>query len=669
MSSSVDAVTARALQQAVAAAQRGDARGAIALAEQALISGGERGALNAFIGMVRARSGDIPRAVENLRIAHQAKPTDVTIACNLVANLIEVGELDAAYAVASPELVANDTSRRLIRYRAYLAQCLGQFDEAVQLYRQIVTALPGDFDSWNNLGNALTGSGAFDDAVAALERAVELNPGAAPTRINLAGALRDAGRDHECEQVLRKAAGDFPNDPKPSEELHRLFHALGREQESVEAIDEAVRRAPHDPALQLQAAVARGSVDDVNGAERGFHRAIELDGKLRDAYIGLAVQYEHANRTDDLTQLLEQAEMTGVDDDVLALIRAFVLRRSGRFDEALACADKIPDEVEPVRMAHLRGTCLDRVGRYEEAFGVFSVMNERHIADDPEVLNRGKALRDAVSDRIAMLTPEWVASLPPLALPAGSLPDPVFLVGFPRSGTTLLDTLLMGHPRTVVMEEEPPLNIVDHELGGQAQIPALDAAAATRWRDRYFEEVAKVASVEPGQMLIDKSPLFLHHVPLITRLSPNAKFILALRHPCDVLLSCYMANFKLNPAMANFLRLEDAATLYDQSFALWERARSLIPINVFTVVYEQLIDDVEGTVRPLFDFLGLEWSDAVLDHESTAKNRGLIRTASYSQVTEPIYRRAAGRWRRYEEQLAPVIPIVRPWAEKWGYEV
>jgi len=669
MSSSVDAVTARALQQAVATAQRGDARGAIALAEQALMSGGERGALNAFIGMVRARSGDIPRAVENLRIAHQAKPTDVTIACNLVANLIEVGELDAAYAVASPELVASDTSMRLIRYRAYLAQCLEQFEEAVQLYRQIVNALPDDFDSWNNLGNALTGSGAFDDAVAALERAVELNPGAAPTRINLAGSLRDAGRDEDAEQVLSKAASDFPNDPKPLEELARLHHALGRNVQAVEAIDEAVRRAPDDGSLHLAAAIANGAADNMDRTEGYLRQAIALDAKLSEAHVGLAVQYEHANRVDDLKAVLRDAEAAAIDGGSLGLIRAFVLRREGRFEEALAAAAVVPDDLEPARTAHLRGTCLDRLGRHDEAFAAFGRANAAHIDDDPEVLNRGKALRDAVADRVAMLTPEWVASLPPLALPAESLPDPVFLVGFPRSGTTLLDTLLMGHPRTVVMEEQPPLNIVDHEMGGQAQIPALDAAAATRWRDRYFEEVAKVATVEPGQMLIDKSPLFLHHVPLITRLFPNAKFILALRHPCDVLLSCYMANFKLNPAMANFLRFDDAATLYDQSFALWERARSLIPINVFTVVYEQLIDGVEGTVRPLFDFLGLEWSDAVLDHESTARNRGLIRTASYSQVTEPIYRRAAGRWRRYEEQLAPVIPIVRPWAEKWGYEV
>jgi hypothetical protein len=115
------------------------------------------------------------------------------------------------------------------------------------------------------------------------------------------------------------------------------------------------------------------------------------------------------------------------------------------------------------------------------------------------------------------------------------------------------------------------------------------------------------------------------------------------------------------------LRIEDAAELYDLTFRHWETARSLLPLSVHPIVYEHLVEDVEREVRPLFDFLGLEWHEQALDHTRTAKSRGLITTASYSQVTEPIYRRAAGRWQRYRAHLEPILPMLEPWVEKFGY--
>jgi hypothetical protein len=208
---------------------------------------------------------------------------------------------------------------------------------------------------------------------------------------------------------------------------------------------------------------------------------------------------------------------------------------------------------------------------------------------------------------------------------------------------------------------------VDKALGGLQALAELDEAAIIEARRRYFDEVEKIHLLPEGATLIDKSPLFLHKVALIARIFPKARYILALRHPCDVILSCFMSNFRLNTAMANFLDLEDAAAFYDLTFRYWEHACGLFPVDVKTVVYERLVEDVAGEVRPLFDWLGLDWREEALDHQSTAKSRGLITTASYSQVTEPIYKRAAGRWQRYRAHLEPIFPVVRPWVEKFGY--
>ena len=147
--------------------------------------------------------------------------------------------------------------------------------------------------------------------------------------------------------------------------------------------------------------------------------------------------------------------------------------------------------------------------------------------------------------------------------------------------------------------------------------------------------------------MVDKHPLHMARMPLIHRLFPDAKIILVERHPCDAVLSCFMANFQLNHAMRSFTDLEEAARTYDAVFDAWTRAEALLPLQVHRIRYERMVEDLEGEMRPLLAFLGLPWDEKVLDNRASAAARGHVRTASYAQVTEPIYTRAAGRWERY----------------------
>ena len=655
------------------AAQAGDWQRACQLAEGGLAQGGDVVALNAFLGMVRARAGDPAGAIRHLRHAHRGRPGDATIACNLISALIESEDLPGAFDIATRDLAFSDATLRIARYRGFIAQSLERFAEAVEAYEHVVGRAPADFESLNNLGNARSALGDFDGSVSALQRAVELDPLAPPTRLNLANALRAADRGAEAENILRAAAKDFPQDARALHELYVQFKRDGKQAEALPVLEEAVTRDPGNANLQLKFGIECGLVMRIADAEHAFRKAIDIDPLLVDAYLGLAVQYEHTNREDDLVPLIALAEANGLDEGALGFLRALDHRRAGRFEEGLESLTFIPPAIEPERSAHIRATILDRLGRSDEAFAAFEETNRLHEAHPTAPLTRAAELRAELRAEIEFLTPGWVASWSPEAAASDHadtvFPDPVFLVGFPRSGTTLLDTILMGHPRTVVLEEEPPLNLVDQAMGGLAGIPSLDAAGIEKARGNYYEEVGKIQAFEQSSLLIDKSPLFLHKAPLIQRLFPNARFILALRHPCDVLLSCFMSNFRLNGAMSNFLRLEDAAELYDLTFQHWERSRALFPINVHTISYERLVDDVEGEVRPLFDFLGLDWHEAALDHRRTAKTRGLITTASYSQVTEPIYKRASGRWERYRTHLEPILPVLEPWVQKFGYSL
>jgi len=207
------------------------------------------------------------------------------------------------------------------------------------------------------------------------------------------------------------------------------------------------------------------------------------------------------------------------------------------------------------------------------------------------------------------------------------------------------------------------------EGGNFDALAPMDGGEVRRLQQRYFELADGYVQRGEDVMLIDKSPLHMQSVPQIYRLFPNAQVILALRHPADVVLSCFMAKFRMNASMSNFVRLDTIAEFYDLSFSLWEKSLALFPLKVHPVVYERMIEDPEAALRPVVEGLGLRWQADILDHQRTARQRGVITTASYAQVTEPLYSGSVGRWQHYRKHLEPVLSSLRPWAEKLGYEL
>jgi hypothetical protein len=307
----------------------------------------------------------------------------------------------------------------------------------------------------------------------------------------------------------------------------------------------------------------------------------------------------------------------------------------------------------------------------------------RHFVEGNAIQARGRAARDTdrrvfldvIDHTSRVLTAEWIdswRSASRTTTSSSAASGPVFMVGFPRSGTTLIDQMLDSHPDFQVMEERPALDRVSQAVAGMAggypgALADLDEAAVEELRAAYFEAVDQFIDRRPGAILVDKFPLAMRHAALIARLFPDCRIILSMRHPCDVVLSCFMQHFSLNEAMVNFFSISDSARTYGRVMGLWRRSVALLPLNVHTVKYESLVDDFEAELRRLLDFLDVPWDDAVLDYRGHAKRRGVINTPSYQQVTEPIYRRAAGRWKRYKAYLAPVMDDLAPFMEAFGY--
>jgi tetratricopeptide (TPR) repeat protein len=666
--SAMDDRTAAAIREAIGEAAAGRLGSACAIGEQAIEDGGDAIALNAMLGMLRCRAGEFEAALKHLRPANEARPADVSIASNLLVALVESGRNEEALALASPELARADGTLTIARYRGYTAQLLGDSSAAAQAYEMVVAAAPDDWQSWNNLGNARLLGGDFDGAVAAFRQSLALNAAPVEPWLNLSRALTKAGRFDEAAKQLRLTAERFPADVQPLKDLHELLERRGRPDDELhEVLELALKRAPADRDLLLATGRHRFLATQLEAAEQACRAVLAADPADADAWLDLTKFREHA-APDQLPSLLEEIERAGVPSPVPDVVHAFVHRRDRRYSEGLAALESVPSDFKPWMVEDLRGQFLDKLGDHDAAFAAFARMNEVSAAEPDDPLAKAERYRSLKRAQLNLMTQDWRSSWNAAEAPPDR-PAPVFLVGFPRSGTTLLDTMLMGHADVAVMEEKPVLNILSRELGGFGAIASMDDEAVKRARSRYFEGAERAGSDATRKVLIDKNPFHLMQVPLIHRLFPDARFILAIRHPADVLLSCYFSAFRRTSALSNFLRLDSAAELYDLAFTMWERSRELMAIDVNTIVYEKLVQDPEAQLRPLAEALGLDWRDELLDHTGTAASRGLIATASYAQVTEPIYRRSVGRWEKYREHLAPVLPVLRPWAEKFGYSI
>lgn len=377
----------------------------------------------------------------------------------------------------------------------------------------------------------------------------------------------------------------------------------------------------------------------------------------------LGLLLERSNQVDGLRSLLAAAEKAGFEPESFGYLKASVAFQEGRAEDArrLLLLDRQSDG----RWYRLNAKVADALGDCDGAFAAADAMN-RSVAGYDQWRNRASSYRARLRATAKIVTPEWASRIHTASAGDG-VPDPAFLVGFPRSGTTLLDTFLMGHPATCVIEEGRMLELATGVISGSPDIDwPVDLVAQSR--KAYVEERANHVPPDFTDLVIDKHPLNMLRLAVLHALFPGAKVIFAQRHPCDVVLSGYMQDFQLNHAMANFLDLADAADFYDAAMTMWTRSRNAFPQAIHTVSYERLTAHPATELRPAFEFLGLDWRDELLHHQSTARRRGSITTASYDQVLQPLSRAPSGRWRRYRKHLEPVLPVLLPWAERLGYQ-
>jgi tetratricopeptide (TPR) repeat protein len=545
-------------------------------------------------------------------------------------------------------------------------------DEALPLFARLARDHPAEAAHRVNLGYAQLAVGQVDAAIQTFERAMGRFPAEPALGLGLGQACLQRGWMQRAIDVLQPVLRAAPHDAYAAALLARaLIEAGDRRAEATELAGQLLAARVEDAATLTELALALIGLQRDAEAEACLQRAVALDPVDDSARLHLAQLQERQNRTGDAAATLDEVSVGRRHDALWLLARARLHRRARELDEADALLGRIGDAPAPVRAeaATERGKVLHELGRHEDAFACFAEANA--LMHALEIANFGAADGDQGPGwMLRTYTAAEVASWSPPPAPAAH--TPIFVVGFPRSGTTLLENMLDAHPGLQALEERPAIDaaLATLESGGPLDqaLASLDDGLAGAARESYWAAVSRYLALRPAARLVDRYPLNMARLAVICRVFPGAPVVLAVRHPCDVVLSCFMQNFHIRDRTPGFHTLLNGARIYDRLMHKWVAEVEAFAPRLHVIRYEDLVTDVGAHAQRLAAFLGIDGEAAMLDFATHALQRGRIHTPSYAQVVQPIYRSAVMRWKSYAGHFGPALAILTPWIQHWGYE-
>jgi len=568
-------------------------------------------------------------------------------------------------------------------------QLQGRPAEAADVCRELIRLQPRSSIYWSNLGTALRDAGELNEAEEAYRRAVELEPDFFGARMNLGYLQLEYGKYAPARESFLAAHALDPASPEARVYAAQMCVALDDRLLAKRLIEP--RRSwvglPDDLVVEFASLLSLlGATDEGIGV---FERLLAHDPDNLRAAAQLVVLYERNNRLDEARSLLaklppaESVTDAKLRYDVIGAQAIFALRETDPeharelFERLIAAFTDSPDEkFKPWRADDLYFSLAQILDKQGDIDGAMAALAEAHRR---QMLLSMQALPDLVKPDSTPLvlstkriSAEMYAAWPDYPAPS-TQESPIFVVGFPRSGTTMLEQMLDAHPDLQSMDERSYLQDLIHRMAGYgydhpSDLGKLSAAQCEELRQSYWRASADVTPRRNGQRLVDKNPLHMLLLPLIHRLFPNAQIILALRHPCDVILSNYMQNFSAKPFTVLCSSLERLARGYVNAMESWLHHAELLKPRLIHSRYEDLLDDFSGNIKRIGDFLELDDATPMSRFDQHARDKGFISTPSYARVIEPPNKKAVDRWRRYSHYFQPVLPTLRPMIEHWGYD-
>jgi tetratricopeptide (TPR) repeat protein len=565
-----------------------------------------------LLGVVSLELGHPDRAIQLISRALARNPQIVLAHANLGNAYRAAGRREEAHAsyrraiALDPNCVAAHNNLGLLLCET--GDCAG----ALAHCRRAVELAPNLAEAHNNLGNALRGLGQFEAAAQALHRALQLEP-SAPRQTNLANVLADLGRFAEAEAWYSRAIALDRGFASAHHGLATQLRRRGEVGEAIESFRKAVALGPQHAAAWNDLGQALRAVGDIDEAIGAFRRAIAIDPALADAYRNLAACRQLDAREEDLIRLRELTARPGLP-----------------IEERVAAGFAI-------------GKVLDDADRFDEAFAAYeqanrAYRNARALAGDSF---DAALLEREVDDVIARYDLDYFGSF---AGWGNASELPVFIVGMPRSGTSLVEQIAASHSLVFGAGELRDFG----ELAAQLR-PAMAPADVRRLAE---DHLARLRALGGGaERVIDKMPDNVFKLGAIATLFPGARIVFCRRDPRDICLSCYFQKFTAGQLTFSY-DLADCAKRYRETERLAAHWRRVLPLRTIEIEYEALVAGLEGESKRLLEFLGLDWEPACLEFHNT---RRTVTTASSWQVRQPLYDRSVGRWRHHANHLAPLF--------------
>ncbi len=647
------------LQKAVASEQSGDLAGAMAGYQKVLRH--EPSNIDALflLGRAQLQQGQFEASAKALRRAVTLRPQHAP--AQLLLGMALSGESQPQEALSCFEraLAADPGLTVALLYKADTLAMLGRHAEAVAAFDQALAADSANIVAWNNRGLALEALGRDSEAAESFQRALALRPGTPEIHFSLGNALHRLERYEDAAKQFRRTLAAWPNFARAHANLGSTLFKLQRWEEALQSLRQAAglpSDAPPADTAQLHEAIANALRHLQRDQESlaSFDQALALDPGNADLIAKKANALYVLGRIDEARGLIEKAISLRPHDSAF-YVTLSQMKRFSAGDPLVATMETLlsnPDQPSEAQQADLHfalGKAYDDMGEADRAFPHFAAGNalrRRQIDYDEGRELAGKA-------RIAeIFTPALMQSK---AGHGNESDRPLFVIGMPRSGTTLVEQIIASHPRVFGAGEQKAFEdaltalVRPGEPGYPAMVPPMTAAEIKALGADYLARMKAVVPDE--QRFTDKLPANYYFVGLIHLALPSAKIVHVRRNPLDTCLSIFSINFSDPPVFAYDLgELGRYYCAYERLMAHW---RQVLPEGVMlNVQYEDVVDDIENQAHRLISFCGLPWDDACLAFH---RQEGAVRTASAYQVRQPLFRSSMERWRAYERHLGPLL--------------
>ena len=514
--------------------------------------------------------------------------------------------------------------------------------EAKNLLEKAISIQPEMFEANHNLAILNLQLGNLDSSILYFEKSKKIKPKFPQIYFNL-GLAYDRKKNIDLAIINFKKVNKLdPNNPVV---LHNIGHLYTKKFETIKA-------------------------------EEYLIKSLDLDPNRIITYDELFSLYDRSNQIEKFSNLLDKAKKILSEKNLVSYYEAVFTYNQKNFKQTIQILENIDLKEnyvsQNINKHSLLAKSYDQTSNFEKAYNHFKINNQLMNESYGKGVNE-KSFIELVTQRINFFKNFNINRWKQHQL-KDEFFQPIFLIGFPRSGTTLLDTILRTNKSIEIIEEKPVLRNFLRNLDIKIKnnfnhLDNLDKKFIQNMQNFYFEEREQYLENKKTKIVIDKMPLNIIYIAEILRFFPNAKFIFALRNPYDSVLSCFMQQFELNPAMKNFTSLESSVILYDLVMKLWTIYKDAFSINCHFIKYEDLVTDFEKTTKEIFKFLEIDWSDSTKNFHITAKKRLNISTPSYNQITSPLYTRSISRWKNYEKEFKGLKNILDPWLDEFNYKI